>query len=148
MYDLLEPKEITIDLRNGKHKTFIISKFPALAGRKIICVYTSSGIPKIGNYGANEEILIEMFNYVAIKHANGSLIRLSTRELIDSHVYDWETSLKIEDHLIGYNCSFFPNGRASTFLTDLVQNLPALVSKMLIHFSEQLSPKENTPSQS
>ena len=49
MSEFLEPKQIEV---NGH--SFIISKFPAVDGREIVSKYTSSNIPKVGEYAASE----------------------------------------------------------------------------------------------
>ncbi len=106
---LLEPKQIEIE-----GKQFIISKFPAIAGRKIITQYPLSGLPKIGEYGVNEEIMFKLMGYVGvlIKGQETPLL-LSTEALIDNHVGNWEILAKIEMAMLEYNCSFFLNGKVS-----------------------------------
>lgn len=122
---LLEPKDFEVDGRK-----FIISKFPAVEGREIISKYPLSGIPKLGDYAVNEETMFKLMKYVAVKIGD-SIIPLSTRELINSHTGDWETLIKVEWEMLGYNSRFFRDGRLSTFLKDLSQKLPAWISKML-----------------
>jgi hypothetical protein len=119
MMGLLEPKIATI---NGKD--FYLSKFPAVAGREIIAKYPLSGLPKLGDYKVNEETMLKLMNFVAVQKGDAS-IRLSTPALIDNHVGDWETLARIEIAMLEYNCSFFQNGRVSTFLEDTAQKVPA-----------------------
>lgn len=126
---LLEPKEIQIE-----DKTFIISKFPAIAGRKIVTLYIAGGIPKVGSYSVNEEQMLEMMKYVAII-SDGNPVQLVTRGLIDNHVVSkkssWEMLGKIEIALMEYNCDFLQGGRISSFFGDIKQKLPQLISKIL-----------------
>lgn len=133
---MLEPKEITI---NGKK--FIISKFTAIAGREIIAKYPLSGLPKIGEYKVNEETMLKLMSFVGVSVGN-EVINLTTPALVDNHTKDWETLMLVEAAMLEYNCSFFQNGRVSTFLNDVVQNLPQWTIKMLTILSEQLSPPE------
>lgn len=134
---LLEPKEVLVD-----GKTFTISKFPAVAGREIVAKYVASGIPKVGDYAVNEEMMFKMMNYVSI---NG--IILSTPALIDNHVGSWETCLKVEGAIMAYNCSFFREGRISTFFEDLKQTLPPLIIKTWTGLLELLSQAEKPRSE-
>lgn len=137
---LLEPKEINIDGKN-----FILSKFPAIAGREIIAKYPLTGLPKIGDYQLNEETMFKLMAYVAVK-INDIKIPLNTPELINNHTGNWETLAKIEVAMMEYNCSFFQNGRVSTFLNDTAQNIPRWIIKTLTSLSQQLSPTEKPPS--
>ena len=134
---LLSPKEIEI---NGK--TYILSKFPAVAGREIITQYVASGIPKIGDYKVNEEMMLKLMCYVAVPMQNGTPLPLNNRMLIDNHVCGedaWETLGKIEIAMMEYNCSFFRNGRISTFFDDFARKLPAWITKISMALSAQSS---------
>jgi hypothetical protein len=133
---MIEPKEEEID-----GKVYILSKFPAIAGREIIAKYPTSILPKIGDYQVSEEIMLKLMSYVAIPIKDSKPLQLSTKALVDNHVKDWETLLKIEALMMEYNCSFFRDGRISTFFQDVAQNIPAWISKTLIALSEQLSQK-------
>lgn len=138
---LLEPKQLDVTLTNGTQKTFILSKFPALAGREIVHKYPTSLIPKVGDYATNEETCLKMMCFVAALDTNtGKEIQLNTRALVDNHVYDWETLLKLELSIMEYNCSFFRDGRISNFFRDIVQKLPQFLSKMLTNLSASSSP--------
>ncbi len=129
---LIEPKEIEID-----GKKFTLSKFPAIAGRKIIASYPLSSLPKLGDYEENEKAMLLLMGYVS----KGNL-RLSTQELIDNHVGGWETLAKLEIAMLEYNCSFLASGRVSGFLDGITNKLPELITKILILFSQSLSQAE------
>lgn len=136
MIGLIEPKEITIDERQ-----FILSKFPAVSGREILAKYPTSSLPKLGDYKVSEETMLKLMAYVAVPTGDSS-IRLSTVALVNNHVGSWETLLKVEWAMLEYNCSFFQNGRISSFLNDSVQKAPAWISKILTALSEQSSRPE------
>ncbi len=140
----LEPEEIEIELAGGGTKTFIISKFPAVSGREIISQYPISGIPKLGDYKTNEEIMMKIMSFVAVKTSAGPAIKLTTRELVNNHVPSWEDLARIEWAMMEFNTSFLADGRASSFFDDLGAKLPSLISSMLTPLLEQLSQK-NTP---
>lgn len=135
---MIEPKEVQYD-----GKTYVISKFPAIAGREIITQYPVTGAPVIGNYKANEELMLKVMSFVGVKLENVPIpLKLETKILIDNHVRTWETLMKLEKDMMVYNCSFFQNGRVSTFFDDIVRKLPMLVSQMWMALSESLSAKE------
>lgn len=134
---MLEPKELAIELPNGSKKTFIISKFPAIAGREIVCKYPMSAMPKIGDYAVNEETMLKLMKYVSVR-TDGGDIQLQTRDLVDNHVPDWETLGKIEVEMMSYNCSFFQNGKISGFLDNIKVTAQQLLSKTLTDSLGQL----------
>ena len=142
MMGLLEPKHVTID-----DKEFVLSKFPAVAGREIIAKYPLSGLPKVGDYKVNEETMLKLMSFVAVTKGD-AVIRLTTVSLVDNHTGSWETLAKVEIAMMEYNCSFFQNGRVSTFLNDSAQKVPAWISKILMALSAQLSQTEKRPSTS
>lgn len=146
MSGLLEPKEVELTLPDGKTKTYILSKFPAVAGREIICKYPLSGMPKIGDYADNEEIMLKLMSYVAVQTTPGEPLRLTTRALIDNHVKSFETLMRIEASMLEYNCSFFLNGKVSGFLNAVAQRLPAKISEILTDSLVALSLREKQPS--
>jgi len=139
---MLEKKTIEID---GKH--FIISKFPAVAGREIITQYPLSGIPKLGDYKTNEAIMLKIMFYVAVPMPDTDL-QLTTQALIDNHVGSWETLMKLEMAMMEYNCSFFRNGGISHLLETFAEMLPVWITKMLTALSEQSLPTEKPRSKS
>ena len=138
---MIEPKEIEIDGR-----TFILSKFPAVAGREIVAKYPLSGLPKLGDYQVNEEVMLKLMCYVGIPSASGQPLPLSTRGLVDNHTGNWETLAKVEMAMMEYNCSFFRDGRVSNFLSGLTAALPALISKISTASSAQSSEAAKQPS--
>lgn len=142
---MLQPKEIPIRTQAGTEKTYVISKFPAVAGREIVAKYPLSGMPKLGDYAVNEETMLKLMNFVAVPADGGTLLALSTRALVDNHVPDWETLAKLEIAMMEYNCSFFGNGRASGFFEGIAQKLPTLITKILTDSLQQLSAKNKQP---
>ena len=137
---LLDPKEIEID-----GKKFIISKVPARAGRRIFTQYISSGMPKIGEYKLNEALMDELMTYAAIPLTGGEYLQLSTPELIDNHTTGFEQLLKLEAAMGAYNISFFQNGRLSTWLEDIAQNIPSWCARILTNSLQSLSTQNSQP---
>ncbi len=143
---MIEPKEIEIE-----GKTFILSKFPAVQGREIIAKYPRSAIPKLGDYAVNEETMLKLMAFVAVPRDTGEPLKLSTRALVDNHcvvpgVPGWEILARVEIAMIEYNCSFFGNGKGSTFLEAITQKAQQLISKTLTDLSAQSSQKVKPPS--
>ena len=114
---------------NGEIRTYIISKFPAVAGREIIAKYPVSALPKIGDYAVSEETMLKLMVYVGVPKGEGTPpLMLTSRTLVDNHVPDWETLGKLEMLMMEYNCSFFSNGKASGFLKGLgAKALPKII---------------------
>lgn len=133
--DLIDAKPVTIN-----NKNFILSKFPAIQGRKIISTYPLTSLPKVGDYKQNEQIMLELMGFVAVD-IGGNITRLASPDIVNSQTGDWETLVKLELAMIEYNCSFFRDGLVSTIWKDLAQKLPGWISKTLITSLEPLLPK-------
>lgn len=142
---MIEPKEITITTGKGDDRTYIISKFPAVAGREIVAKYPISNIPKLGDYGVSEEVMLKLMSYISVPIEGANPIPLKSRVLVDNHVPDWETLAKLEIAMMEYNCSFFGNGLALNFFSGLAQKAQAMISKMLTDSLVQSSQTEKPP---
>lgn len=143
--NLLQPKEIIISDQDGKERTYILSKFPAVDGREIVAKYPISALPKLGDYAVSEETMLKLMSFVAVDN-NGTPLRLSTRALVNNHVPDFETLAKIEMGMMEYNCSFLRDGRISNFLQGFARNLQESTFKTLTDLLARLSPQEKQPS--
>ena len=139
MIDLIKPKEIKITDMSKVERTFRISRVPAVHGRKIFTQYVTTATPKIGDYSANQELMLLMMSYVEAKMANGEFIRLQNEELVNQHVGDWETLGRLELEMVKYNTDFFHPDRISTVLNGFSQTLPQKVIEMLNLYLAQLS---------
>lgn len=146
--ELIKPKEFSIADEDGKERKFILSKFDAVTGREILSVYTTSALPKLGEYPDNEQIMFKLMSYVAVPQENATPIRLSTRALVNNHIPDCEMLFTIEKEMMKYNYSFFRNGRPSTLFDDLTQKFLKRISEILIPLSAQSSPTDAQPSTS
>ena len=141
---MIEPKEIEITTQNGEARTYIISKLPAIAGREIVTQYPLTGAPKIGEYTANEELMLKMMCYVAIPQESGNLA-LSNKGLVNNHIPDWETLARIEKAMMEYNCSFFAEGKISSFLEDLAAKVLPSIIKTSMDLLQQSSQADKQP---
>jgi len=121
MADLISPKEVEIETKDGEMKTYVFSQPPYFDAREITSQWTTSALPKIGDYKLNEEIARKLFSYVAIKDKNDNLIRLSTKQLIENHVPDLMTGGRIELGMIEYILGFSVLGQLSASLKLIIQ---------------------------
>ena len=136
---MIDPKKIELG-----GKTYILSKFPATVGRKIITQYVVTGLPKMGDYGENEKLMQLLMSYVAVELESGPLM-LSNQALIDNHVKDWESLVEIELMMMDHNSNFFRDGRAATFLNGIAQNIKQWISQTLMDSSVRSSPASSPP---
>lgn len=143
---MLEPQDITLTTQTGVAKTFVLSKFPAVAGREIIAKYPTSNVPKIGDYDVSEAVMLKLMAFVAVRLDNGTELPLSTRALVDNHVGDWETLARLEFEMLGYNCSFFKGGLNSDFFASIGPKLQAWITPIVTGLLRQSSQTEKQPS--
>lgn len=145
---MIQPKEITIKTQAGDELTFVLSKFPAIQGREIVAKYPLSAVPKLGDYAVNEETMLKLMRFVGVPRDDTEPLLLTTRALVDNHVPDWEVLAQIEFGMLEYNCSFFGNGKGSTFFEAITQKAQAFLSRTLMDLSAQSSQKKSPPSTS
>jgi len=140
---MLEPKPIEIEGKN-----FILSKFPAIQGREIVAKYPLSAMPKLGDYAVNEETMLKLMAFVGVPRDSGEPLMLTTRGLIDNHCKSWEVLAQLEMAMLEYNCSFFGNGKGSTFLEAITQKAQQFLIKTLTDLSPPSSQKSKPRSTS
>lgn len=132
MSELIDATPFIVTDSEGKERSFILSKFPAIQGREIISKYPVSNMPKLGDYTVSEETMLKLMRFVAVELPGGIKQILDSRDLINNHVGDWETLAKIEMAMMEKNCSFFRNGRISDFLNDFaLKSLPKILETLM-----------------
>lgn len=129
---MIEEKEVVLKTQKGEDRTYIISKFPATAGREIVTKYPVSNTPKIGDYQQSEEVMLKLMAFVQAVSPDGHKTALTTRALVDNHVPDWETLARLEWAQLEYNVSFFGNGLNSDFFASISQKVGQWISQTLI----------------
>ena len=139
---MIQPKEITIETAGGESRTYVLSKFPAIQGREIVAKYPLSAMPKLGDYAVNEETMLKLMSFVGVPRDSGPPLQLTTRALVDNHVPDWEVLARLEVAMLEYNCSFFGNGKGSTFFEAITKKAQAFLSQTLMDLSAQSSQKK------
>jgi len=138
---MIKPQEITLIDIDGVERKFTLSRFPATVGMEIFYRLPISAVPKIGDFEALKVVRDDIFKYVYVDTAGGS-IALSTSALIDNHTNDAETALKIIGAMLQYNYSFLRLGKISNFFENIAAKIPGIVQSMLT----QLSPASSKPS--
>ena len=145
---LIKPKEVAIKDVDGIEKMFVISRLPAVTGREILAKYPLSNAPKIGDYEVSKEAMLKMMAHVCVT-VDGEEIPLKTSTLIDNHVPDGESLIRLELEMLKYNTSFFGSGGNSGFLPFLISkvgsSLPSVI-KTLMASLQSSSAKGSPPS--
>jgi len=137
--DLIEPKELVVRTQSGAEKTFIISKIPYMSGGREVCTqFITTAAPKIGDYKTNEELALKLFSFVAVKTDVGQ-IRLTTRDLVNNHIPDFQTGVRLEKEMLEYNFGFFDLEKIQRSMAALGDKLQAFLMPILTRLQEQLS---------
>ena len=114
MADLLHPKTVTITDIDGAEHTYNIGKVPYMSGGRELAVdYLTSA--KRGDYKRNQELAALMFRHIEAITPEGEVIRLKTSALVDNHVTDIPTGLKLELALAEHNLGFSIAGKIREF---------------------------------
>lgn len=128
MSELIQPKELVLTGKDGVERTYVLSILPYPVGRKVASLYPTANMPKIGDYNVSQEVMQDLFKYVAVRREDADDLRLTTLALISNHVPDAVTGLKLEASMLAYNFDFFGEGGISKFLcTFLETRLPELI---------------------
>jgi len=139
---MLEPK----DLEPMGDVIFVISKFPATVGREVIMQYPTSALPKVGDYATNEALMYKIMKYVGVRvEGRDEPLMLTTPQLIDNHVVDAETLMRLEWAMMSHNFAFFKNGKLSGILDQVANRTVTLIQKMLTDLSRASSEKGAQP---
>lgn len=137
---MLGTEQIELETAAGK-KTYLLGKFPATVGREVLLKYPTANAPKVGDYDVSEATMLKVMSFVAV-HVGDTTIQLETRALVDAHVVDAETLMKLEVAMFKHNYSFFGNGTGLKFLEGAAVKLLQLIPTILTNLSAQSSPAE------
>lgn len=145
---LLKPKDLIVKDQDGIERKYIISRFPATVGREMLCQYPITGLPKIGDYAANDALMLKLMSYVAVppKLGVGTPLRLTERILVNNHVPDGETLMVIEKEMLTYNTSFFLREKTLTFFDAIMQTVTQKIIETLTGSLQQSSTLAKPPS--
>ncbi len=141
---LIQPEEVVITSMDGEDITYVISRLPATVAREVITQYPISALPKLGEYPRNEELMLKMMKYVGIagKGKDGDPLMFNTRGMVDNHVPDFETLLKLEMAMLEKNCHFFSKGGVSKFLQGAADKVQVLLTQTLTDLLQQSLKKD------
>lgn len=132
---LLEPEDLTIG-----DKTFVLSKFPATVGREILLQYPTSAMPKVGDYATNEALMLKVMTFVGVRvDGRDEPLMLTTRQLVDNHIADAETLMRLEWAMMAHNFSFFQQGKLSGILDRVATQAVQSIQKILTDLSRASS---------
>lgn len=148
MNDLIKPKEIECKTLDGDILKYKISRFPADVAREIITGYPVSAMPKMGDYKANEALMLKLISHVAAVKEDGTEIRLTTRALLNNHIPDFDVLARIEYDTLGYNSNFFNIGKITKSLGLFEGKVEGSITKILTRFLAQSSGKAKPHSKS
>lgn len=138
---LLEPKEVEI---NGYK--FIISKMPCTVAQEVIFNLPTGLIPIISEFKKTEEQAFKMLAYCERVYTDGrSNVPLISKAIIDNHIPNFDTLIKLEYECLNYNFDFFGNGRALDFLNKGVSLAKSNVSEILTDLLDKLSARGVQP---
>lgn len=138
---MIKPLEVEFTDLDDVVRKFTISRFPATEGMEILYRLPTTGIPKIGDFDKLKEVRNDVFKYIYVE-LDGKLVSLSTKALIDNHVGDAETALKVMGAILQHNFSFFRVGTISSFLKSFMAKVPQKVQEILAQ-SSPVSSKQN-----
>lgn len=141
---LLKPIDFPLLNSDNEVVTYKLGNFDSVTGREIITQYPMTGLPKIGDYPSNRELMYKLMSFVAVVK-DGREIRLTTPALVMNHVETPEMLLKIEMKMMEKNCSFFRDGRSLDLLDIIAQTFSKKILELLTPSSEPSSPPNKPP---
>jgi len=128
---MINPETIEVEGKDKVVRKYIISDIPYLSGgREVSSQFVSTAVPKIGDYEANQKLSEIMFRHVAAV-VDGREIQLLTKDLVNNHVPDFITGIKIEEAMLEKCLGFSIAGKVREFRQGLEQKGPALIIKTL-----------------
>ncbi len=113
----MSDKEVTIINEDGTESNYTIRKFKPIIGREIVMGYPLSALPKVGDYPKNETLMLKLMSTVSVKIGDRDLF-LTTADLVNNHVKDWNSLTRLEFEVLKYNCSFLSDPNKVLSLSD------------------------------
>jgi len=143
--NFIDPKDITITDSKGVERTYIISRLPYHGGGRELCTqFAPTGMPKVGDYEANEELSKKMFSHVAAIGPEGNKVVLSTPQFVQNFVPDFQTGMKLEAAMLEHNLGFSVAEKISGFL-DQLNSIIAQSSTQILTALQEHSSKPTQP---
>ena len=146
---MIDPKDITIEDQSGRDRRYRLSKIPYLDGAREVCSqYISTALPKVGDYQENQKLAEKMFRYIVAITDDGNEIQLTTSALVNNHVPDFQTGIKLEAAMLEHNVGFSVAGKIQQFRKSWERDLSELIIRILIQFRDSLQQMDKPPSMS
>lgn len=142
----IKPAEFKLKDEDGTERTYILSNFDCIEGRRIFSLYPQSALPKIGDYEVNEGLMLRIMSHVAIVLSDGRQLRLITDALVKNHVPTTEMLGLIEIEMMKKNFSFFRDGRILGLFEKMAALFTKSLSETLIQWSVQSLQQDKPPS--
>lgn len=136
---LIDPKDIDIEDQSGINRRYIVSKMPYLNGGREVCSqFISTALPKLGNYQENQKLAEKMFSFIEAVNDDGRNVLLSTKEMVNNHVPDFQTGIKLEAAMIEHNVGFSVTGKIREYREGWEENISGSIIKILIQLRDAL----------
>lgn len=138
---MLDPKEVTVTTASGEERTYLIGKFPALPGLELVARLGSAAAAVSRDPQPAIDLMARLLAYVAVPGANGEPLELKTAALVNNHIPDWETGLRLIKEVAVYNTSFFRNEKILGSLAGFAKTFKLKNIETLMASLDQSSPK-------
>ena len=135
---MLEQKEVVFG-----GKTYILHKFPAVAGHDIYNLLENIASPE-----DRHKLMLRVMSFVGVRPepGNPTELRLDSVMLIDNHVPDTRTLLDLETAALEYSFDFFAPGEISGCLLSMERVAQERSTEMLTDFLLALLKAAEQPS--
>jgi len=131
---LIQPKSVEI---NGYK--FVISKMPCTVAQEVIIKLPTGLVPLLSDFSQAEDMAFKMLSYCERVYSDGRPnVGLISKEIIDNHVPDFDTLVKLETECINYNYDFFSDGKLLAFLNKGVCLVESKASGILTDLLDKL----------
>lgn len=122
-------------------KTYTLTKFDAITGREILTQYPMTALPKVAEYKSNEALMLKVMRHVFIVQEGREPLALTTPALVNNHVPDAETLMRLEWAMLTHNFQSLKNGAASGFLEALAKRVQESIGSTLTQLLARSSAK-------
>lgn len=143
---MLDPKPTALTDMDGRERHYVVHRIPYMEGREIFSQFFTTDAPQTGDYKENERLSEKMFQYVAVVLDDGKELLLKTRDLINNHVPDYMTGMKLEKAMVEHNVGFDIAGEIHDTQQALSSSLNLFLSRMLTQWQAASSEPGSAPS--
>jgi hypothetical protein len=114
-------------------KEYIIYEMPCTVSREVLAQYAIANMPKLGDYETSEKLMLKVMKHVAVILEGGYEQKLTTIELINNHVPNALTLMKLEKEVIQYSNDFLADGEILNFLGLVLKVADKKITEILTH---------------